>query len=118
MMNRSRRDPQQTGRAGGLERASRLAPETRSQIARYAAQKRWGSTVLPAGYTGDLTLGDTMLACAVLIDDNGNPTRVISQSTMLAALGRSRRRRASTLAQSCSPPTFSLSSRMSWPRCS
>lgn len=90
-MNRSRRDPQQTGRAGGLERASRLAPETRSQIARYAAQKRWGSTVLPAGYTGDLTLGDTMLACAVLIDDNGNPTRVISQSTMLAALGRSRR---------------------------
>lgn len=47
--------------------------------------------MLPAGYTGDLIIGDKVLACAVLIDEGGEPTRVISQSDMLAALGRSRR---------------------------
>jgi hypothetical protein len=86
-----RRDPRESGRLGGLERAGRLAPETRTEIARYAAQKRWGTTVLPAGYTGDLTIGDKTLACAVLLDDSSAPTRVINQSTMLEALGRSRR---------------------------
>jgi hypothetical protein len=83
-------DPHETGREGGHARANRLAAETRSEIARYAAQKRWGTTVLPAGYIGDLTIGDSTLACAV-IDDGTRAIRVISQTTMLTALGRSGR---------------------------
>lgn len=83
-------DPHETGRQGGHERASRLPAETRSEIARYAAQKRWGTAVLPAGYTGELTIGDLTLACAV-IDDGTRAIRVISQTTMLTALGRSGR---------------------------
>ena len=43
------RNPHETGRQGGHARASRLTAETRTEIARYAAQKRWGTTVLPAG---------------------------------------------------------------------
>ena len=83
-------DPHETGRQGGHARANRLAAETRSEIARYAAQKRWGTTVLPAGYTGELTIGDLTLACAV-IDDGTRAIRVISQTTMLTALSRSGR---------------------------
>ena len=45
-------DPHETGRQGGHARANRLPAETRSEIARYAAQKRWGTTVLPAGRHG------------------------------------------------------------------
>ena len=83
-------DPHETGRQGGHARASRLPAETRSEIARYAAQKRWGTAVLPAAYTGELTIGDLTLACAV-IDDGTRAIRVISQTTMLTALGRSGR---------------------------
>jgi P63C domain len=83
-------DPQVTGRQGGLARASRLPAEARSEIARKAAQKRWGTVVVPAGFTGDLNIGDLTLACAV-IDDGTRVTRVINQGTMLQALGRASR---------------------------
>jgi hypothetical protein len=83
-------DPHETGRQGGFARAERLSAEARSEIARRAAQKRWGTTVLRAEYAGDLKIGNLTLACAVL-DDGANAIRVINQGTMLNALGRSRR---------------------------
>jgi hypothetical protein len=83
-------DPRETGRQGGLARAERLPAEARSEIARKAAEKRWGTTVLRAEHAGDLKIGNFTLACAV-IDDGDKATRVISQSNMLTALGRSSR---------------------------
>jgi P63C domain len=83
-------DPRVSGREGGLARASRLPAEERKRIARSAAQKRWGSDVLPAEHAGDLKIGDLTLACAV-VEDNNRAIRVINQATMLKALGRSTR---------------------------
>src|ERR1700689_824407 len=82
-------DPHETGRQGGLARAERLPAEMRSEIARHAAQKRWGTTALRAEYAGDLNIANLTLACAVL-DDGTEPIRGINQGTMLTALGRSR----------------------------
>jgi hypothetical protein len=79
----SRRGSSQGGRA----RASRLSPEERREIAQRAAQARWGLSVIPAGYVGDMEVGHRKIACAVL--DDG--TRVINQGTMLTALSRSSR---------------------------
>jgi hypothetical protein len=91
MDNPRDRDPHETGRQGGLARAERLPAEARSEIARRAAQKRWGTIVLRAEHTGDLVIGDMTLACAVIDDGTKPPIRVINQGTMLEALGRSRR---------------------------
>jgi len=90
MHNQPETDPRESGRKGGLARASRLPTETRSEIARRAAQKRWGTTVMQAEHAGDLKIGDLTLGCAV-IDDGTRAIRIISQSTMLRALGRSSR---------------------------
>lgn len=90
MRNQPGTDPRESGRQGGLARASRLPTETRSEIARRAAQKRWGTTIPQAEHAGDLQIGDLTLACAV-IDDGTHAIRVISQSTMLRALRRSSR---------------------------
>jgi P63C domain len=87
--NQPGQDPHESGRQGGYARAERLPAEARSEIARRAAQKRWGSTVLPANHVGELKIGDLTLACAV-VDDGTRVTRVINQGTMLKALGRSR----------------------------
>lgn len=89
-------------RAGGKARAEALDPATRSEIARLAAEKRWG-TVQTAYHSGDLVIGDVSLSCAVLEDG----TRVISQSTMLSALGRNpqkSRRSRGTDVESKRPP--------------
>jgi hypothetical protein len=75
---------------GGRERALKLAPEERQEIARKAAEARWGQKLPVATHIGQLQIGDRIIDCAVL--DDG--TRVINQSTMLAALeraGKSRR---------------------------
>lgn len=73
---------------GGRARAERLPAEERAEIARNAAHARWGVKILPATHTGNLQIGDDlMVACAVV--EGG--TRVINQSTMLTALGRSSR---------------------------
>jgi hypothetical protein len=74
---------------GGKARAARLPAADRSEIARRAAVARWGTSMVPASYTGELRIGDMAVNCAVL--DDG--TRVINQGTMLSALGRSRRPR-------------------------
>lgn len=72
---------------GGRNRAERLTPEERSAIARHAASTRWGNTIVEATHSGRLQIGDREIMCAVL--DDG--TRVVSQSTLLTALGRSSR---------------------------
>jgi hypothetical protein len=68
---------------GGQARAARLTPAERSKAARDAAEARWGS-VAEATHTGELLIAHMRIECAVL--DDG--TRVLSQGTMLKALGR------------------------------
>jgi hypothetical protein len=74
--------------AGGRARAARLTSEERSRIAKKAASKRW--EVVPEAVCGSadkpLVLGDVAIECYVLEDG----TRVLSQSSFLRALGRSR----------------------------
>jgi hypothetical protein len=70
-------------RKGGLARAARLDDETRREIALRAAIARWGD-VHVATHVGELRIGNRTLECAVLEDG----TRVINQTTVLAALGR------------------------------
>ncbi|XVV14380.1 P63C domain-containing protein [Actinoplanes sp. CA-131856] len=72
---------------GGRARAERLDATDRSEIARRAAQARWGDDVQVATHAGDIVIGDQRITCAVLEDG----TRVVSQATLLAALGRNRR---------------------------
>lgn len=69
---------------GGAARAARLSPDERRQIAQRAAEARWGHTVHFAPYPGVIEIGDITISCAVLEDE----TRVLSQATVLRALGR------------------------------
>jgi hypothetical protein len=68
---------------GGQARAARLTAAERSESARAAAEARWGS-VAEATHAGELLIAHMSIECAVL--DDG--TRVLSQGTMLKALGR------------------------------
>lgn len=69
---------------GGHARAQALAPERRKAIAAKAANARWRGKPVKATHAGVLKLGAKELACANLPDG----TRVISEATMMAALGR------------------------------
>jgi P63C domain len=67
---------------GGKARAKKLSPERRQEIAKKAAEKRWGP---PKAITeGTLKIGEAEIPCAVIEGD----IRVISQRGMSAALGR------------------------------
>jgi hypothetical protein len=72
------------GSKGGKARAARLTDAERSRAARAAAEARWGHVIADATHEGELVIGDMRIECAVL--DDG--TRVLSQGTVLAALGR------------------------------
>lgn len=82
-----------TGRAiGGAARAAKLTPEERSAIAKKASAARWNPDteirdVIAGAPENPLRIGDVEIECYVLADD----TRVITQSSMLTALGRHRR---------------------------
>ncbi len=69
---------------GGHARASVLSPEERRAIATKGAQARWRIKPIEASHAGVLRIGDKELACANLPDGR----RVISEATMMAALGR------------------------------
>jgi hypothetical protein len=74
---------------GGAARAKKLSSEERKTIARDAANARWekaGKVIPKAAYEGTLTIGDMEIPCAVLEDG----TRVLTQSGVMVALGRSR----------------------------
>jgi hypothetical protein len=77
-----------------------LTPERRSQIAKKAAESRWGR-MLTATHTGEIMIGDQLIACAVLDD----ATRVINQSILLTTL--SRNRRVKRYEESGRPPVLS-----------
>lgn len=75
---------------GGTARAHKLSPSTRSDIARRAAETRWGTAVATATHAGELQIGEQIIECAVLEDG----TRVVNQQTLLRALGRSHKAKA------------------------
>lgn len=69
---------------GGTARAAKLSADERREIAKRAADARWGQTVHFAPYPGVIEIGDISITCAVLEDER----RVLSQATVLRALGR------------------------------
>ena len=72
------------GRAkGGVARAEKLSAAQRSEIARQAANKRWGTALPKAEYKGVLKIADTDLPCFVLNDGR----RVISGRGITSAIG-------------------------------
>jgi hypothetical protein len=77
---------------GGKARASKLTLEQRKNIARKAAEARWSAHLPKAGHDGPLQIGDATLIAAVL----PNGKRLLSQGTVLQAIGRSRTPKAGT----------------------
>lgn len=78
--------------AGAKARAEKLTPEQRSEIARKAAARRWDSSIPVAAHEGNIFVSDNEISAAVLPDGR----RVLTQSTVLLALGRSRTPKAGT----------------------
>lgn len=81
-----------TGRAkGGAARAAKMTPEERSESARAAAAARWADPSPRKAISGSeerpLRIGDAAIECYVLEDG----TRVLTQTSMNLALGRSQR---------------------------
>lgn len=75
---------------GGRARADQLTPERRKEIARDAAQRRWSTGVVKAvagSAEKPLRIGDVEIECYVLEDG----TRVLTQASLLRAIGRSSR---------------------------
>ena len=68
---------------GGNARAAALTPQKRKEIAKKAAEKRWGVRLPQAEYTGVIKLGDTELPCAVLSDG----TRVLTETDFMKGMG-------------------------------
>lgn len=73
---------------GGLARAQKLTKSERSEIARAAAQARWGTAdgLVTATHEGLLDIGGSEIPCAVL--EGG--VRVLTQSGVMVAIGRAR----------------------------
>jgi len=77
---------------GGKARAKSLSPSERTSIAKKAAAFRWGSDLPQASHDGPLQIGDDVLTAAVL----PNGKRLLSQSTVLVAIGRHPKPKAGT----------------------
>jgi hypothetical protein len=77
---------------GGKARAAALSVGERQIIARRAALSRWGSELPQATHDGPLQIGDTVLIAANL----ANGKRLLTQGTVLQAIGRSRTPKAGT----------------------
>jgi hypothetical protein len=90
MVEVNEKDPRKV--KAGTARATALTPARRSEIAKAAAQSRWGGELPRAEYEGEFPLGNARIACAVL----PNGARIITQATFLRALGRSRSPKAGT----------------------
>lgn len=71
------------GLKGGAARAKALGSETRSEIAKKAADARWGNAP-KAKYPGELKIGTMTIPCAVL----SNGLRVLSQRGFYAAVAQ------------------------------
>ena len=80
-------DSKKSNRArGGIARASVLTPEEREEIARNAAEARWGGDTEIAKRSGVLEIWDVSIPCAVLEDG----TRVLSERAITKAFGAKR----------------------------
>jgi hypothetical protein len=77
---------------GGEARATSLSKEARKAIAKKAADTRWGADLPQASHDGPLRIGDAVLIAANL----PNGRRLLSQSTVLQAIGRSPNPKAGT----------------------
>lgn len=77
--------PDNSKALGGIERAKRLSPEKRQEIARKAAASRWdrANDVPQAAYTGELRIGDMSFPCSVL----SNGDRILTQSDFMDGMG-------------------------------
>lgn len=71
---------------GGNARRDALTPEERKDIARRAAEARWGAEMPKASHDGIVKIGGKEMYAAVL----PNGKRLLSQGQFLQALGRSR----------------------------
>ncbi len=77
---------------GGHARAKALDAEQRREIARKAAEARWTANLPEADFEGNFEIGGKTVSAAVLRDER----RIITQSTFLRVLGRSRSPKAGT----------------------
>lgn len=83
-------DKRKAGQIGGSRRAELLPPDRRAEIARQAAEARWGVKVPSAIYGSPdrpVRVGNVELQCYVLDDK----TRVLTQAGFLQSLGRHRK---------------------------
>lgn len=71
---------------GGKARAAVLTKERREQIAKEAADARWGSDIEIAKRAGELEIGDITIPCAVMADG----TRLLSERAIAKAFGAKR----------------------------
>jgi P63C domain len=71
---------------GGVARAASLTDERKSEIARAAAEARWGGDAELAHKSGSLEIGDIKIPCAVLTDG----TRILSERAITKAFGGKR----------------------------
>lgn len=71
---------------GGKARAKALSAEQRKEIAKKAAEARWDESIPRASHEGDFNIGGALISAAVLPDGG----RLLTQSTFLKAIGRSR----------------------------
>lgn len=71
---------------GGKARAAVLSKDQREEIARKAAEARWGSDVEIAKRFGELKIGDITIPCAVMADG----TRILSERAIAKAFGAKR----------------------------
>lgn len=75
----------EAGKKGGKARAERLTKEQKTEIARRAAEARWGKAPMPvATHEGVLKLGGFELPCYVLEDG----ARVFARIQFIQAIGR------------------------------
>ncbi len=89
---------------GGEARAAALTPERRKEIARKAAETRWGTGLPKAIAEGTLVIGDLKIPCAVLNDAEN--TRVLTQEGFLTAIGRAGKAKGGEGATVDGPPAF------------
>lgn len=82
----------EAGRKGGKARAKNMSAEERSLQAKAAAAARWNSDIPVAQYEGEFPIGNVAIRAAVL----PNGKRLLTQATLLRAIGRSRSPKAGT----------------------
>ena len=76
------KDPKKV--AAGQARAASMTPERRSEIARMAAAKKWGTLREVVSREGVISVGGAELQCYVLDDE----TRVLARASFVKAIGR------------------------------